>query len=76
MQLLHEVEVRCYIRLAVSDQSESVVEAQVQFVHEVCHGDGDRATDTCETVHKDSFGAVPAFICKPAVACYYLFFSN
>lgn len=53
-ELAHEVEVGGDVRLLPLDEVVGVVERQVELLHQVRHGDGDRATDPSQTVDQDA----------------------
>lgn len=64
VQLLHEVEVGCDVRLALADQVEGVVQVQAALVHEVGDCDGHGTRDAGEAVHQDALLAGTGLVCN------------
>lgn len=53
-ELAHKVEVWRNVRLFPLDKVVSVVERQVELLHQVGHSDGHRAADPGQAVHQDA----------------------
>lgn len=53
-ELTHEIEVRGNVGLLPLDEVVRVVEREVKPLHQVGHGDGDRATDAGQAVDQDA----------------------
>lgn len=62
-ELAHEVEVRGDVRLFPLDEVVSVVEREVELLHQVGHGDGDRAADAGQAVDQDAALLGTGLIC-------------
>lgn len=63
-QLTHEVEVGGNVGLLPLDEVVGVVEREVEPLHQVGHGDRDRAADAGQAVDQDAAVLGPSFICK------------
>lgn len=63
-QLAHEVEVRGDVGFLHLDNVVSIVHGQVELLHKVSNGDGDRAADACQAMHQDPAVFASGFICE------------
>lgn len=63
-QLAHEVEVRGDVGFLHLDNVVSIVHGQVELLHKVSNGHGDRAADACQAMHQDTAVFASGFICE------------
>lgn len=62
-QLAHEIEVGGNVGLLPLDEVVGVVQREVEPLHQVGHGDGDRAADAGQAVHQNAALLGPSLIC-------------